>query len=245
MSKLKRIISMIVVGGVAAVLWLQHSFNETLRRDNEGLRGVIAELKQSPDVHEPDASGESLNREELDELLKLRSEVTRLRAQTNELAALRQKNETLLATLKEQVKPVPPTIPGKKGPRDALPQDIHSVDTWAYRGYGRPEDTIESMHWAMMNGDRATFLGGMAPTLRSNMESHVSEEDFAERKHTLETSEFRILDRQIQSDNQMMMTVYFTRKDASGNIVGNSEDTIFQKIDGEWKVGDSAVTPPK
>src|SRR6185503_20086934 len=50
MNQLKVIIAVIVVAGAAAVLWRQHSVNERWQRDNEALRGTVAELKSIRDI---------------------------------------------------------------------------------------------------------------------------------------------------------------------------------------------------
>ncbi len=94
MNNLKLTIAVFVVGGLGA-LWWQHSFNRGLRRDNAVLKGALAELKQSQEIREPIAAGESLTREQLDELLKVRGEVTRLRQETNQLGALTDANQKL------------------------------------------------------------------------------------------------------------------------------------------------------
>jgi len=134
MSKLKLIIAVFVVAGLALVLGLEYSANERLRRENESLRRVIAELKQSQEAREPVSADDSLTKEQLAELLRLRGEVTLLRGRTNEIAALHRQNEALSASLKAVPAPAQPAERRKKSPEDALPQDIHPRTSWAYRG---------------------------------------------------------------------------------------------------------------
>ena len=234
MSKLKVIVAVFVIGGAAA-LWWQGSFNEKLRSDNETQRRAIAQLSQSQDVRKPVATGESLTREQLDELLKLRGEVTQLREQTNQIGTLVDANQKLAASLKTSQT----NIPKKKGPEDALPQDIHPRNSWTFRGYSSPDDAIESMVWAQANGDRARFLAGMAPKLRAEWERQFSETEVTDK----DTSEFRVLDRQILSDDLVMLTVYTSQKLTTGDDFHKTENTFFQRVDGEWKVADSAVRP--
>ena len=90
MSKRKLIIAVAFIGGAAVFLWTQHSINEKLRSDNNALRTAIAELRRLQKPGEPvaAAANESLTREQMDELLKLRGEVTRLRGQTDQIGAL-------------------------------------------------------------------------------------------------------------------------------------------------------------
>jgi len=237
MSRLKHIVAVIVVVCAAAILWLQYSFNERLWRDNEVLRRTIAGLKQVQKGREP-ISDESVTREQLDELSKLRSEAARLREQTNQIGALEDANQKLTASLME-LKVSQTVISKKKGPEDALPQNIHPKESWAFRGYGSPDDTVESMAWAVANGDRARFLAGMAPELRALWEKQFSETELTDDK----TSEFRVLDRQSKSDDLMMLIVYTTRKGTAGDDVHSTDNVFFKRIDSEWRVADSAVTP--
>ena len=244
MGKLKLIVATLVVAGLALVLAAQYSSNEKLRRENEALKLVIAELKQSQDGRAPVSSDDGVSKEQLDELLKLRGEVTQLRGQTNQIAALMDANQKLRASLADS-KIVQTNVtlrPMKKNPEDALPQDIHPKETWGYRGYSTPDATIESMSWAMFKGDKAAFMAGLSPEVLAKMSTDI-ENDFDKELTSRDVGEFRILDRQTLADDETAITIYSTRKNANGDYVGNSENLVFKKIDGQWKVADSAVTP--
>jgi hypothetical protein len=235
MRHLKFIIAVVVGGGLAAVSWQQHSRNENLRRDNDMLRAVIAERKDLAGRDRPVSTGEPLTRDQSQELLKLRSEAARLRELTNQIGALVEANQKLASFRELKAS----ELKKEKQPEDALPQDIHPRDSWAFRGYGSPDDTLESMVWATVKKDRARFLGGMAPQLRAEWEKQFSEVEIDDK----DTSEFRILDRQIKSDDLVVMTVYTTLKRPGSDDLHKIENTFFQRIDGEWRVADSAVTP--
>lgn len=79
-----------------------------------------------------------MSRERLDELLKLRGEVVRLREQTNQIGALIDTNQKLAALLKEKAASTDSSQ--KERPEDALPQDIHPRASWVFRGYNSPDD---------------------------------------------------------------------------------------------------------
>jgi hypothetical protein len=215
-------------------LGLQYPSSKRLRAENETLKQMVAELKQSQDAREPVSSGDSPSNEQLNELLRLRGEVTQLRQQTNQITALQNENKNLLVSL-ESAKKLATNVTVKKGPGDALPQDIHPKETWQYRGYGTPEATVESVCWAMANGDKATFLRALSPDMRAEVEKNDDGKDLME-DIKVSNSEYRILDRQQLSDDEMELTIYATRPDANGNNVGSTENTVFQRINGEWKI---------
>jgi hypothetical protein len=238
MSKIKFIAVAMVMAGAGSLLIWEHSLNEKLRLDNDSLRGAVAELKQAQSEREPVAADNSLSTEQLSELLKLRGEVTGLRERTNEMVALRQRNEALRASLKTMAASTPKVEAAERKktlPEDALPQDIHPKESWAYRGYGSPEATVESMLWAISKGDKATFLGGMSPEEQARLEKELEGKDFAAEAKTLNPTEFRVLDRQVVSDDEMVMTVYSVRQKENGDADSNSQDMNFKRINGEWK----------
>jgi hypothetical protein len=233
MSNLKLIVVVLVMVGLGWVLALQYTFNERLRQDNDALRGAIAELKQSQDTREPAAADDAWTKEQLAELLTLRSEVTQLRGQTNQIAALAETNKKLLSSVKE-LGSSRTNASTKKSPPDVLPQDIHPRETWAYRGFGTPDATMESVLSAMIAGDKATCLAGFIPEMQAEIEKDF--DSAVQDARTDDKAEFRILDRQALSDDEMVLNVYLSRKDAHGNIEEHSEKTVFDRIGGEWKV---------
>jgi hypothetical protein len=238
MSKLKFLFAVVAIG-MGVILWVQSSFNARLRRDNESLRGVMAELKQLQDVREPGATDDSSTKEQMAELLRLRAEATQLREETNQIGPLLEENKKLLVSLQSAKRPLSNESTGarvKKGPEDALPQDIHPKETWGYRGYASPDATVESTLWAMAHGDKAAMLEAFSPEMRSDMQKQMDGKDFAEAVTNMNFAEFRILDRRPLSDDEMVLSIYTARQDANGNTKGNTEDTVFQRIGGEWKV---------
>jgi hypothetical protein len=84
----------------------------------------------------------------------------------------------------------------------------------------------------MLNGDQATFLAGFAPDVEAQMEKNLNERGGPKAINPDEGTEFRILDRQAVSDDEMVLTLYVGGKNANGH----SEKTVFVKIDGAWKI---------
>lgn len=90
MTNLKLGISALVIAGAATALVIHHQAQTTLREENESLQQQIAELRSenrqlSNLVAQADSS-QSLANDQRNELLQLREEVTRLSADSRELA---------------------------------------------------------------------------------------------------------------------------------------------------------------
>jgi len=236
MGKLNVIASASAAFALASVLVWQHFSNESLRQDNERLKQFLAASRQLSDVTTPVSKGETMGDEQKAELLKLRAEETQLRAETNRIGMLTEANQKLKDSLREVRTVSQSTTSKKKGPEDALPQDIHPKDSWAFRGYGTPDATIESTLWAMMSGDKATILAAFAPDMLPEIQKQMEKTDFAEEIKKVNMAEFRVLDRQQLSPDEMVLTVYTSRQDPNGNVNGSTENTVFDRINGQWKV---------
>jgi len=239
MGKFKLIVSAIAAIGLAIILAWQHFSNESLRQDNDQLKQVLAGLKQLSEGSTPAASNDTPIEEQHAELLKLRDEVTQLRMQTNQIGVLTEANQKLRASIQEARAAPSPTTGSKKQlkPEDALPQDIHPRESWAYRGYSTPEATLESTLWAMVNGDNNAALHAFSPDMLPEMAKQLEGKDFAEEVKKMNMAEFRVLDRQQISPDEMVLTIYTARQDENGNKQnGSQDDTVFKRIDGEWKV---------
>jgi len=179
-----------------------------------------------------------MKREQLDELLKLRNEVTRLREETNKISALAEANQKLVASLKEAKAP-PKDIQKKKGPEDALPQDIHPRSSWAFRGFATPEAAVESFFWGQVNGNRTTLMEAFSPEMLPKVEEELKGKNLAEEARKIKTEEFRIVDRQQLSDDEVVLNIYTARHYDDGQFrFDNFNPTVFQRIGGEWKFTD-------
>ena len=243
MGKLKFIVFAIAIAGLATFLVWQHAQNENLRGDSDVLKRELADLKQLSDVSVPASSGDALTQEQRDELLKLRGEVTELRAQTNQIGAVKETNQKLQVSLREARTPrVSGGGKDEKKPEDALPQDIHPKDSWGFRGYATPDATVESVLWGMMHGDKDTILRAFSPEMLDEMQKQLDKNDLAEEAKKMNNAEFRVLDRRQLSDDEMVLTLYVTRQeDPNGKAHASTEKTVFQRINGDWKVTKKAA----
>jgi hypothetical protein len=94
MSKIKAGLSIILVGGAAVIIFIQYQTRQRLLADNDSLRQQIGELKsENEDASAVDSKPTSSD--DFNELLRLRGEITALRAQTNQIARLQRQNQQL------------------------------------------------------------------------------------------------------------------------------------------------------
>lgn len=105
-TKLKLALTTLALACAATTMVIQHQSQNTLRGENESLRQQIAQLKADNESLSSLASqsnqSASLPSDQYNELLRLRGEVGVLRAQTTDIARLRQKNQNLLSRLATQ-----------------------------------------------------------------------------------------------------------------------------------------------
>lgn len=236
MAKAKLFLTVGLIAGIIAVLVWQYAGDASLRDENDRLRQTLTGLKQIVDVSAPVTADDTLTEEQRAELLKLRDEATELRSRTNQIADLTEANQKLRTSLNEARAPRQAVVSQKKRPEDALPQDIHPKESWAYRGFSTPEATVESTLWAMVNGDKETAMKAFGPDMLPEMEKALQSKEMLDEMKKI-MLEFRVLDRQQISPDEMVLTISTTQLDSNGsNFVNPSDDTVFKRINGEWKV---------
>ena len=102
LSQFKVGLGAIVVAAMATTMVLQHQTQQKLRTENESLRQQISQLKAENDAFSnrlPSANDtQSLSREQLDELLRLRAQVGDLTRQLAEAARVNQQNAVTAAS---------------------------------------------------------------------------------------------------------------------------------------------------
>src|SRR6185312_17129351 len=111
-SKSKAIAAILLVAGAVAIISLQYQTQQKLRTENQSLNQQIAQLisdnSDTPAPNSKPTSGDDFN-----ELLRLRGEVSALRAKTNQIAKLQQQNQQLHEAFtnlaQERQRPTAPT----------------------------------------------------------------------------------------------------------------------------------------
>lgn len=161
------------------------------------------------------------------ELENLREEVRHLRTRTNDLQSMRVELRRLRAQLSaarsSMTSNAPPDVPAS---------DIYPRDSWKFAGFDTPENAVESVTWAISQGDEDSYFESLSPDLQDVMESQLIDGSFADvgPLELKDATGFRIVDRETVSDNEQIITIY---------VDGQPEETSLPLIktrDG-WKIG--------
>jgi hypothetical protein len=160
------------------------------------------------------------------ELLRLRSEVTRLDERRRELAGERVENERLRAQVAAR---------GTSGPAGTgFPTGYVRRSEARMVGYNTPDDTLQSVLWAIQNRDLANLLQALTPELAQNLraragESRQSIEDFFFNQDAGFVG-LRIVSReQNASDGSIAVEV-----EIAPGVPGPR--MTFRQINGQWKI---------
>jgi hypothetical protein len=142
---------------------------------------------------------------QLGELDNLRQEVQQLRRRTNDLAGLQAELQRMRATLSRTRDFI-----GSNAPPDVPPEDIYPRENWTFAGYDTPEAALQTVTWAISQGDEATYMASLAPALQDEMAMELADGSFADTA-PLEMSDatgYRIVDREALSGSEETITVY-------------------------------------
>ena len=186
-----------------------------LEVDNSRLSNIVAQANTP------------LAEEQLMELGKLREEVRHLRLRTNDLQSMRVEMRRLRAQLSaarsSMTSNAPPDVPAR---------DIYPRDSWKFAGFDTPEDAVESLTWAISQGDEDSYFGSLAPDLQDEMESALIDGSFADigPLEMKDATGFRIIDRETISDGQQIITIYVDVPPYEMSL------PMVKTPDGLWKV---------
>jgi hypothetical protein len=220
--------ALVVALAIIAVLWgMQLEAHRRLREQEDSSQRLMARLNQLEldNLRLSNAVVQAktpLADIQLAELAKLRDEVRLLRKRTNDLQTL----QTELSRLRAQQNAI-----GSNAPPDVPVADIYPRESWKFVGYDTPEDALQSVTWAISEGDEDTYMASLSPELADEMQSQLADGSFAEAA-PLEMSNatgYRIVDREALSDDRVVVIVYM---DGEGN---NLPLTLDKTSDG-WKI---------
>jgi hypothetical protein len=154
-------------------VWCQRNQLASLRAEQRQLLAQMAaraDDSPSPEAAEVAPSNSGTPRPTLvatPELLRLRSEVTRLTERRRELAGVRTDNERLRAQLASR---------GTNGPGGfQLPPGYLRKSQARLVGYHSPDDTIQSLLWSLQNHDLTNLLQAFAPDRADQLLAEVAQ----------------------------------------------------------------------
>ena len=140
---------------------LQRGNINRLRSENARLQARVQELTEQLEksaTNRTQASKQEnagITRDQVNELMRLRREVTELRRLTNTAAGAVPARSATAA-----VPPPDATLAATSAPPPVL---TTNGPPWNFKGYTRPEDTMSSMVWAMEQGRMDLLLGSATP----------------------------------------------------------------------------------
>jgi hypothetical protein len=232
--------TLIAALAIIAVLWgIQLEANRHLREQADASRLLLSRL-EGLEVDNLRLSNivvranTPLAEDQLAELAKLRGEVQQLRHRTNDLQTMKSEIRRLRTELANAR-----SVIASNAPPDVPAEDIFPRDSWAFAGYDTPEAALETVNWAIGQGDEESYLASLAPDLQDAMESQLADGSFADTA-PLEMGNatgFRILERETVSDNERIITVYM---DGDGHQI----PLRFVKTADGWKVAEEVIGQP-
>jgi hypothetical protein len=216
----------VLIGWVRQRATALDSANQALRYRVQDLE---QQLTQNPTRVETSGSS-SLAEARADklELMRLRNEVTQLRASNQALTKLETENSRLLDENKKLRRGLP--NPPEHYLSDSIPRD-----QWSFKGYSTPQDAMLSSFSAMRDGNVQVVLSSLTPEERERFEQQNQGKSEAEitarfQKEFGRVTGIRFLSQQQISPDEVILDVNLegiqANKRVRINLVGN-----------EWKAG--------
>jgi RNA polymerase sigma factor (sigma-70 family) len=227
-TKLKLgIASALVVAGVVTPLVLQHLSLVKLREQNQALQqqGELAaqlstENARLSNLVAQASSARTQDDARLSELLRLRGEVGLLRKLTNELGRLKEENRSPAVT--------------------PQPEAVVPKESWAFAGYATPEAALQTVMWAMKQGDVTTFLASLSPEMQKSLAQQFGgkpENEIAAQlsQEVAPVAALRLDRQEVAADGAVTFTLVSEQHD--NGAVRTSERAVltFRNVGGEWK----------
>lgn len=228
----------VIVLAVACVIALvigvsQRREVKSLRLENAALRAELEALRvaiggAAEQSHQRDVELQKL-RDDAQQLVKLRGEVTQLRSAGREIEKLRAENQKLRDE------------PGKTAPAPVAAPPLaralasYPRDQWKFAGYKTIEDALVSAIWSMQQGDPKQYFQSLTPDEQARIlkswEGKSPDEIIAKQKNdTAPITGFRVLLIDQASEEWASVNVAI-------DGVNREERVAMQQINGEWKFG--------
>ena len=211
MARLNSVIALIAVIAVAVLLGLQYQARHQLRSQGDAMREQFKQLQdlEAENIRLSNTvvrAGTPLSDVQLAELADLRRQVEALRHRTNDIAGLQKEIERLRGILSVAAN----SADDSTAVPDVPASDIHPRDSWTFAGYDTPENTIQSIIWAVSEGDQDTYAAGVTSELGGQLQNEFDDGSFAD-EGPLEMGDvtgYSIVDRNVISGNQVVVTLF-------------------------------------
>jgi hypothetical protein len=211
----------------------QQSEIEILRGEAAALDAARSSqtVPQPPEVpsNSPPPGGDRLTEPEKLDLLRLRSEVTRLREQVRRLAGVRTQNQQLKARLQQ-----PAHTDGQQG----SPAGYQHRRDAQFAGYRSPEATIQSLLWATEHRDTNALFTAFDTAQSQAMRDALARDDGQAFWNALRVVPgWRIMSQGRRGADQAFLTVEFMPG-------APPQDMYLRLVGNEWKISNN-VEPPR
>jgi hypothetical protein len=213
------VLSVLICAGAVWGVVHQHNALAALRQEQETRLIQISKTPTTATAAVASApNAQSLNPPS--DLIQLRAEFARLTQRRRELEPVRAENESLKAKLSTAAS----TAAG------AAANDAGYIRKSQARmaGYNTPEDTVQTMLWAINNRDTNALLEAFDPQMAMQVAKDIQREGFDGAEALVR---LKILERQTLPDGRIVLNVL---SDANPN----PEPITFSLIGGKWRVQD-------
>ncbi len=241
--KLLRITFFILFAAALAAAWIGW-------RKATHAAGVIASLREQLDWQKEqqdaanEAQAETRERElqrlraEAAEVVRLRGEISQLRAGAKDAETVRADNQRL-RTLAEQSRAAAASAPAPA----AAPADQFPRESWKFSGYATPEDSLISAVWAMKEGTPKTYFETLSTEEQARttkLWEGKSEAEIAAKYQgdVARITAVRVLGREEISPDEIQMRVYV-------GGVDRLEKMSLKRVGAEWKFNGLIRPPPQ
>jgi len=208
------------VGGI----YVQHQQVDRLHTEEREflsrLAGPSAAAATPPAEVQPVSSGASSGVSA--DLLKLRSEVTRLAQRQRELAGVTAEGDRLRNQLDARATNVTP---------EGVPAGFLLKSRAQYMGYNSPEDTVQSLLWAFQNRDTTNLLRAFVPETAERLARQFQADEAAAFDSGEDLTGIGIVARDQHPDGSVTLSLQISTN-------GRTESILFRFVDGGWKVAD-------
>src|SRR5262245_45180831 len=170
MKSLFRLLLGLLLLGSAAGHYLQWQALEKLRQDRQRLEKENDDLfrfsKEQIEVELGKRDKELAQlRAQTQDLSRLRGEVTQLRTATKDLERLRSEYQQMRSDNQQLRGAARSNLTAVAQP--ASDPAFHARENWAFSGYATPVGALQTMLWAMREGDVKAILASVSPEERS------------------------------------------------------------------------------